>query len=163
VESEAMKKITLTLLLLLPALLAQADTKKDAESFYSKLAAYAQKEDLKGMQALVAEKATFDLPQRPQLTRAQWSRMIGRTFEAMDKFSVRYTIVSVTPESKTQPIRVRLTQLTSAVYKDPQGKPHTMEVSRALEDTLVRGKSGLLLTSSKIKVVSQKIDGKLAK
>jgi hypothetical protein len=38
-----------------------------------------------------------------------------------------------------------------------------MEVSRALEDTLVRGKSGLLLTSSKIKVVSQKIDGKLAK
>ncbi|MGC4042900.1 MAG: hypothetical protein QM758_03775 [Armatimonas sp.] len=157
-----MKKVALTLALWLPALLAHADNKKDVQAFYGKFAARAEKEDLSGMKALVAENAKFNLPQRGDLTKAQWGRMIERTFRAMDKFSVRYKVSSVSAAGKGQ-VKVGLSQITSAVYKDSAGKPHTMEASRQLEDTLTRGKSGLLLTASKVKSLSQKIDGKPAK
>lgn len=157
-----MKKLALTLAVLLPALLAHADDKKDAQAFYGKFAARAEKEDLNGMKALVADNAKFNLPQRGNLNKSQWARLMGNTFRAMDKFSVRYKVASVSPGGKGQ-MKVMLSQVTSAVYKDDKGQPHTMEVSRQLEDTLTRGKSGFQLSSSKVKALTQKIDGKPAK
>ncbi len=138
-------------------------SKKEIEAFYRKMAARSEREDLGGLKALVSESATFAPLGRPKLTKAKWAEGLARTFAAMDRFSVRYQIGDVRVRGGAA--QVRLSQVTRAVYKDPQGKPHTMEVSRALEDTLTRaaGNRGWLLQSSRVTRLVQKIDGKLVR
>jgi hypothetical protein len=137
-------------------------SKKDIEAFYKKMAACSEREDLGGLKALVSDSATFSLLQRPNLGKASWAATLARTFAAMDRFSVRYQLGDVRVRGGAA--QVRLSQVTRAVYKDPQGKPHTMEALRELEDTLVRtGNRGWLLQSSRVTRLVQKIDGKLVR